>query len=69
MSRRCWRCAVRMSDLRTVDDLRSFLERMIVEARRMGDAEREDALLDKWSHVDELFDFLTIVLPREVQRV
>lgn len=43
-------------------ELRTFLHRMLVEARRTGDQERVDALLDKLSNVEELRTFLACVL-------
>lgn len=54
------RCA--MERVPDEDELRAFLHRMIVEARRMDDPARVDDLLDKLGDMDELRAFLTCVL-------
>lgn len=52
----------RVSEVPDVDELRAFLCRMLVEARRMDDAARVDGLLDKLGSVDDLHAFLACVL-------
>jgi len=41
----------------------AFLDRMIIEAQRMNDTDRVDALLEKRSNVDEHLAFMKIMFP------
>jgi len=52
----------RVSEVPDVDELRAFLCRMLVEARRMDDQARTDDLLDKLGDVEGLRAFLACVL-------
>jgi hypothetical protein len=45
------------------DEALAFLDRMIVEARQMGDLDRVNALLEKRSNVDEHLAFMEITFP------
>lgn len=46
----------------TQDELTQFLDRMISEARSLGDTDRMNDLLDKRANVDHELAFLHIVL-------